>query len=287
MCHSLAAPSFSLGLILSPSKGKLQDRLHFNRITEIRPDTNGISCRGKCLSISHTHAHLHVNSGESVWWGKCVCMYMCVHQSEPVAISPPVCAWSLSFTLTHLSASACPHHRHNPIRLKIMTRGTLAHRLVWLLMALFLFETLSSPLVPSFLHFFSPLFPYICYGVRKTPSPLPVHRLAEGRGMSWRTNGLCDICLPQCVWYQPVGRDASLLTVHSDPFTTSSWLGVISGSVRREEWAVCHHRAFSYGWSSALLLFVVQRCVNRASYDQRVVWGASFGTQKFVLIIHP
>lgn len=84
----------------------------------------------------------------------CVCMYMCVHQSEPVAISPPVCAWSLSFTLTHLSAPACPHHRHNPIRLKIMFCGTLAHRLVWLLMALFLFETLSLPLVPSFLHFF-------------------------------------------------------------------------------------------------------------------------------------
>lgn len=63
-------PPLSLGLILSPSEGKLQDRLHFNRITEIRPDTNGISCRGKCLSISHTHihthAHLHVNSGESV-----------------------------------------------------------------------------------------------------------------------------------------------------------------------------------------------------------------------------
>lgn len=108
---------------------------------------------GESAWVFHTHAHLHVNSGESVWWGKCVCMYMCVHQSEPVAISPPVCARSLSFTLTHLSAPACPHHRRNPIRLKIMTRGTVAHRLSQLLMALFLFETFSPPVVPSCVFF--------------------------------------------------------------------------------------------------------------------------------------
>lgn len=126
-----------------------------------------------------------------------MCMYMCVHQSEPVAISPPVCARSLSFTLTHLSAPACPHHRRNPIRLKIMTRGTVVHRLPRLLMALFLFETFSPPVVPSYFVFFAPSCPHICYRVRKTL--LPVHRLAEGRRIIRRTNGLCDICLHQCV----------------------------------------------------------------------------------------
>lgn len=149
----MAAPSLSLGLILSPSEGKLQDRLHFNRITEIRPDTNGISCRGKCLSISHTRTFACEFRRKCVMREVCVCMYMCVHQSEPVAISPPVCARSLSFTLTHLSAPACPHHRRNPIRLKIMTLGTVAHRLPRLLMALFLSETFSLPVVPSCIFF--------------------------------------------------------------------------------------------------------------------------------------
>lgn len=77
-CHSLAAPSLSLGLILSPSEGKLQDRLHFNRITEIRPDTNGISCRGKCLSISQTHTHICMWIQAKVCDEESVCVCICV-----------------------------------------------------------------------------------------------------------------------------------------------------------------------------------------------------------------
>lgn len=44
--------------------------------------------------------------------------HVCVHQSEPAAISPLVCARSLSFTLTHLSAPACPHDCSNQIQLE-------------------------------------------------------------------------------------------------------------------------------------------------------------------------
>lgn len=63
MCVTLGPP---YGLLLSSSGGKLQDWRHFNGITEIRPDTNGISWwgEGRGLSSTHTFANLHVNSGE-------------------------------------------------------------------------------------------------------------------------------------------------------------------------------------------------------------------------------
>lgn len=196
---------------------------------------------GKVLEyFTNTHAHLHVNSGESVWWGKCVCMYMCVHQSEPLAISPPVCAQSLSFTLTHLSAPACPHHRRNPIRLKIMTRGTVVHQLPWLLMALFLFETFSPPVVPSyffFFCFFAFLPPHVLTFV--TEFVKRCYRFTGWQKAAEWARGLMGcvifVYLSVCVWYQTVGRYALLLVVHLGPFTTNSWLGLISGSVRYEE----------------------------------------------------
>lgn len=87
---------------------------------------------------------------------------VCVHQSEPAAISPPVCARSLSFTLTHLSAPACPHRRSKRIQLEdhdSWHRGApAALAFNGLVFVCFFLETLFLP------SFFRPR-PRICYGV--------------------------------------------------------------------------------------------------------------------------
>lgn len=103
MCVTLGPP---YRLQLSSSGGKLQDWRHFKGITEIRPDTNGISCWGRGGREGrgtlggyggrnwalHTHLQIYMwirakagNEGRTRVL--CVCVCVCAHWQVSVSMS--------------------------------------------------------------------------------------------------------------------------------------------------------------------------------------------------------
>lgn len=198
MCVTLDPPPG--GLLLSQSGGKLQDLRHFNGITEIRPDTNGISCRGKCLSVSHTHICMWIqaracNEGKR----RRVCLY--VRQYEGAAISPPARSGSLSAAFTHLSAPL-PTLLRQPVLLKDHDS--------WHQRTLTAPAFSSSVLTPNLP---PPTTAQVCFfwcGVYKD---------LLGPENAERSNGVCDICLLLCVcaWYLLVGWERVQPAIHLGP----------------------------------------------------------------------